>query len=237
MASRNKIYRARRLRGPGRLYVSVLVDREMEDHTEWVNRFLRRLRLITAQQPDLFKGVLRTGDADPSMILAEYLKGDPAGGITDVVGVLTETYLYSNTDIDGQPSNGELAVDVAARDQDVIIRFFLAPLDPLTWDLRIREVPLSDPRLTRLRDSRFTWPFESRYAGGIVATEIAAAVDRIVDGDEDWLGTEEGPWRQRSSDSRSSGRGVLWTWRAVSARLARWMARSGPGAATTATRG
>jgi hypothetical protein len=195
MPRRNKIFRARKLRGTGRLYVSVLLDPEMDDHKVWLDRFWRRLLLITAQNRDLFKGVLRTGDADSGAILAERL--DPANRITDVVGVLTDTYIFSNTDLDGKPSDGELArlfdaalartpaVDVAAKDEEIPIQFFLAPLDPLTWDLRIREVPLSDPRLTRLRDSRFTWPFENRYASVTVAEEIAAAVDRIVDGTED----------------------------------------------------
>jgi hypothetical protein len=165
------------------VYISLELDEEMDDHIEWVNRFCRRMNVMAAQRRDVFVGVMRTGDAEAGALLAQRL---PA--ISDVVSVLTERYVFVNTDRSDQRSDGELArffdealrAEDAQADSETPVQIFLAPLDPLRLTkIRIRDVSLNDARLQQLRTTRFTWPSEE-HAAARVAEEIAAAVDLIV---------------------------------------------------------
>jgi hypothetical protein len=185
---KNRIVREGKLRGPGHVYVSVRLNPDIKDHTQWVNRFYDRLVLITAQSRDLFMGVMRTNEGDAGDVQKERDPQRPQNAITDVVGVLTDTYLLSNIDSGDAVSTGELAsfferlAASETTDEEIKMQIFLAPVDPPNWKIKVRKIALSDPRLVRLRDSRFTWPSESL---GKVADEIAAAVDLIVYGLEE----------------------------------------------------
>jgi hypothetical protein len=186
MPPRTKLHRSGKLAGLRRVYVSWLEP--SKPRKAWIDAFWLRVRLESAQKDELFVGAMRTGDADPGDILSEWLdprkKRDP---ITDIVGVLTDEYLLHNTDVDGVRSEGELARffdHVIEADIEERVHIFLAPVDPPNWTYKIRKVPLNHVSLTRLRESRFTWPSE-RNGAAKSAEEIAAAVKVIVGAPED----------------------------------------------------
>jgi hypothetical protein len=148
-------------------------------------RFMERLVLVPLQYRHVFKRVVRTGDADAGDMKRERLRE-----VIAVVGVVTNVYLEANADTDQRPSEGELAfffdrafgAELAARetgDCETKLEIFLAPLDPPYWGFPVRNVPLNDRRLTRLREDQFTWPSK---APADTVREIAQAVDDIVNG-------------------------------------------------------
>jgi hypothetical protein len=185
MPRKPKAIRWGRVRENRVLYVSWLISEDPKDYTQWMKTFWGRLLLIPALHRNRFVSVLRTGDAEAATVLSKRLD---ESNITDIVAVLTNVYLHANIAA-GERAKAELAhfFDQALKkharasrtetDLETPIQFFLAPLDPPTWTMPIREVLLSDRRLTKLRDQRFTWPSE---APAKVADEIAAAVALIV---------------------------------------------------------
>ncbi len=185
MPARTKLQRSGKLAGLRRVYVSWLEPREKR--REWIEAFWHRLKLATDQKDEFFEAAMQTGDADPGEILGQWL--DPArkkNPITDVVGVLTDTYLESNTDARGVAAQGELArfFDRVLADKDDRLRIYLAPVDPPNWSYRVRKVELGDPgrkwleRLKVGKKGRFTWPYEGEATS---MEEIAGAVADIVD--------------------------------------------------------
>ncbi len=186
MPPRTKLHRSGKLAGLRRVYVSWLEP--SKPRKAWIDEFWKRIQLESRQKNELFVGAMRTGDADPGDILSEWLdpkkKRDP---ITDIVGVLTIEYLLHNTDVEGVPSEGELArfIDrVIDADVEERVHIFLAPVDPPDWTFKIRQVRLDHSSLTRLRETRFTWPSE-RNGAAKSTEEITAAVKVIVDIPED----------------------------------------------------
>jgi hypothetical protein len=179
MLRKQKLRRSGKLRGNRRVYVSVILREGEKDHTEWFKRFWEMLELLTRQNNDIFVGVLQTNNAETGVVLSERLGA--ASPVTDVISVLTVPYLNANLG-----DSGELVYFVdertrqeAAKDPENQLQIFLAMLDTLEWSIKIRKIPLSDRRFTRLRDNRFTWPSESP---GSVADQVKAAVYRIVEG-------------------------------------------------------
>jgi hypothetical protein len=183
-----KLLKAKKLRAPGRVYVSVLLDAQTKDHEVWVTKFYGRLELEVAGAPDRFEDVTGTNRGEAGELV------DAPGGrtiISAVVSVLTDTYMKANVDTRKGPAAGELArfLDralVAANvptDDEVALDIFLAPLEEPIWTLPVRGIRLNDPRLTRLRETRFVLPSEGE---GQSKDQIDAAARRIViDPDEE----------------------------------------------------
>jgi hypothetical protein len=180
----SKLLKAKKLKAPGRVYVSVLISQDTKDHALWLTKFYGRLSLEVRGAPDRFEDVTRTNEGEAG----DLVDGPEAHGrtfVSAVVSVLTDVYLLENIDRRNAPATGELArfLDrkLAAanvnRDDEVEVEIYLAPLEQPEWTWKIRGIRLDDQRLTRLRDTRFALPSE----GEAVATQqIQAAARRIV---------------------------------------------------------
>jgi hypothetical protein len=178
-----KLQRSGKIAGLRRIYVSWLET--SRERCQWIDEFWQRVKTDTQQKDEFFAQPMQTGGAEAGEVIEEWLdpkkQRDP---ITDIVGVLTNTYVQQNTDAWGVAAEGELARffdRVLESDTKDRIRVYLAPVDPPNWSYRIRKVELADPErrwLERLKeDSRFVWPSERP---GDSADEIASAVAKII---------------------------------------------------------
>ena len=183
-----KLLKAGKLRAPGLVYVSVLLDTVTKDHEVWVKKFYDRLALEVAGASDRFEDVTGTNRGEAGELVAD--PGDGKTIISAVVSVLTDTYMKANIDTRKGPSDGELsrfldralANSTMTRDDEVAIAFFLAPLEEPIWKLTVRGVRLDDARMTRLRDTRFALPSDGEAEA---KAQIEAAAHRVVsDADE-----------------------------------------------------
>lgn len=174
-----KLQKAKRIRETRVVYISIELDPLLNDHSHWVEWFYEQLQLAAADGPEVFKDVRRTGGATAGTPLSQLTED-----VTDWVSVLTNRYLVANIDRGGVAAAGELAQflgrAVPKDDSDKQPpQFFLAPLElPIWTTVRIRKVPLNDPRFIRLRDAQFTWPSQGPP---MAKAEIAEAVVRIAD--------------------------------------------------------
>jgi hypothetical protein len=185
MPPSTKLYRWGKLTPDRRVYVSWLEDDKPRQ--KWIREFWRCLEASSGGRPE-FAPPMQTGDLEPGALLDALTDGTHR--FTDVVGVLTWTYLTHNQDRrDGPHASGELArfFDLVRAKPDDGLRVYLAAIDPPMWHVwRIRHIVLGDPDgtcaswLTRLRESQFTWPSTPKAASRC-AREVSEAVNLILD--------------------------------------------------------
>jgi hypothetical protein len=181
----NKLMASRKLKGLRRVYVS-WVESDAEKR-KWKDSFFQRVLAETGVLEHTFLLPKQTGDQEPGKLVKDALR--PEDPITDVVGVITDQYVFANMRKNVALPAAELAAFIKmARSEQAKdkIRVWLAPVDQATWKNYVcSEVALADPQgehrdwLVRLKEStRFTWPVEN---AGTSAREIAEAVSTIID--------------------------------------------------------
>src|SRR5262249_14428729 len=135
----------------------------------WITGFFERLLTETGVLEESFSLPLQTGDELPGDLFAEKGPMETSDDtITDVVGVMTNTYVFKNM---SESERGELTrviEGVLERDTTDRIRVWLAPVDEPTWkNYRICKIALGDEEqrekhrawLIRLKEEgRFEWP-------------------------------------------------------------------------------
>lgn len=186
MPKKTKLLRAGRLSGRRRIYVSWKDD--SPDKQRWKTDFFERVQTDTEARDESFALPLETGHKLPGDLIDNALEaeGDP---ITDVVGVMTTSYVGENVRKSGD-SPGELARainKIVKADKRDRVRVWLAPVDKFLWKAyRVSDVVLADPEgvhrawLIRLKgdNERFIWPTEKPAES---SDEIVKAVATIID--------------------------------------------------------
>lgn len=189
-----KVLRGNKIKGGlRRVYVSWHLTRQQA--LEWKEEFWLRLTTDTGQMSHSFDDCLQSGDAHSGSLLQAWFDSKLAAGsdnpVTDVVAVLSNEYIAANTDRRPGPggeemlASGELArfFDHMMAHADSPLRIYLAPVDKPRWEhYAVRRVRLQDAGAThrwlmRLRDERFTWPYEGPAK---CSDEVADAVAMIT---------------------------------------------------------
>src|SRR5262245_42874526 len=123
---RTKIIRAGRLAGRRRVFVSW--QEESLHKVAWITGFFERLKTETGVLEESFSLPLQTGDELPGDLFTKKGPLETRGyDITDVVGVMTNTYVFENM---RESAQGELTRIIEAlleRDTADRIRVWLAP--------------------------------------------------------------------------------------------------------------
>jgi len=181
-----KLKKSGKLKAPGLVYVSVLLDPDTAAHQVWVKKFRTRLSVEIRSAQDRFEDVAQTTPGTA---------GDLGGNVhafrspvSAFVGVLNDLYLDDNLDSKKVAKCGELAclfdrtlaatIPTLRRDPEIEIHIFLAPLDDVEWSAwTVRGIRLDDARLTRLRDEPFLLPYKDEIEA---KRQIDAAARRVV---------------------------------------------------------